>query len=599
MGYFADVCTRSDNLRPACSSCQQIGTPCEYIKQDASTFDAASLRILDRLSVIENLVRGLHPSQSLNFSSPSASSSSQRQPVFILPSEIAGIPGSERVTFALNLDASFRAATDKILQWPVFEKPLSPLQRLRFVDFHGSEAHTYLDDLLTQSDISTLRPSLDSSRDPSISINISTERSDIEQLVDQFFTRVNIKNPILSRQVASQYCQQYYEHGPLFNLETCLVLLMCSLGAVSMEFDPFDEGQSPGNSPYSSSRVANLRLGSCYFVAAEKRLGSAISNINTLAIQCLCLAGIYHMYLIRPMHALRMFHAAGSSLQILASTGADSHQGKSQIYSSLFWTCYKSEREILAEIPICAPALREPGTTDSYPPPPQATSTVPCEWASYEEDSWYFFLSEIALRRITDHVAEVVSNHIDANIRSYNSRSIEELIPIVAEFERQAETFRENLPPAIQFPDVPEIASTEWKQYSRGRYYRVLELMHRPFLFTAIHEPGCSTVVQALAEKALVNALRYLQHSLVSHRHHGTWLQLRNELKEASLLLAASKSTGLKMPHGWEAGVAKSLATFDYWLWEFPSCRTYANVILALTDSPLTSTDGEMPTSFT
>lgn len=297
-------------------------------------------------------------------------------------------------------------------------------------------------------------------------------------------------------------------------------------------------------------------------------------------------------------------------------SSANSAEGTSQIYSSLFWTCYKSERfvfrrknamisisepsrEILAEIPISPPALREPGTPDSYPPPPRAASIDSDEWDRHEEDSWYFFLSEIALRRITDHVAEVVSKYIDAKDYSHKSPSIEELIPIVAEFERQAETFREHLPPAIKFPDVPEIASTEWQQYSRGRYYRVLELMHRPFLFTALHEPGCSPIIRALAEKALVNALRYLQHSHIKHRHHGTWLQLRNELKEASLLLAASKSTGLRMPHGWESGISKSLATFDYWSLEFPSCKTYANVILTLADSPLTNIEGDMQISFT
>lgn len=179
----------------------------------------------------------------------------------------------------------------------------------------------------------------------------------------------------------------------------------------------------------------------------------------------------------------------------------------------------------------------------------------------------------------------MVAKHIDAKVSSQTSSSIEELIPIVAEFERQAEEFREQLPPSIQFQDVPLAASTEWKQYSRGRYYRVLELMHRPFLFAALHEAGCGPAVRALAEKGLLNALRYLQHSHSSHRHHGLWLQLRNELREASLLLAASRSGVLAMPDGWEAAVAKTLATFEYWSWEFPPCKTYASVILTLADS--------------
>ncbi|KAG4436386.1 hypothetical protein IFR05_008142 [Cadophora sp. M221] len=221
-------------------------------------------------------------------------------------------------------------------------------------------------------------------------------------------------------------------------------------------------------------------------------------------------------------------------------------------------------------------------------------------WASHEEDSWYFFLSEIALRRITDQVADVVCKYIDTigNAPDSSSPGIEELIPVVAEFERQAETFRENLPPSIQFPDVSQFASTEWQQYSRGRYYRVLELMHRPFLFTAIHEPDCSATVRELAEKGLFNALRYLQHSHTGHRHHGTWLQLRNMLKAASILLSASRSKRLKMPYGWETGIDKTLAAYEYWAWEFPSCKTYAGVILALANSPLTGGE-DGPIGFT
>lgn len=258
-------------------------------------------------------------------------------------------------------------------------------------------------------------------------------------------------------------------------------------------------------------------------------------------------------------------------------------------------------REILAEIPICAPALRESETAYSYPPPPQTASIASDEWAASEEASWYFFLSEIALRRITDQVAEVVAKYMDTRGSSYNSAGIEDLIPIMAEFERQAETFRSQLPPAISFPDVPEPASTDWKQFSRGRYYRVLELMHRPFLFAAIHDPhSCSLAVRALAEKALFNALRYLQHSHTRHRHHGLWLQLRNELKHASLLLAASRSEApVRLPDGWDAAVAKTLATLEYWSVEFASCKTYANVILTLAGSTMRSNDGDTSTPST
>jgi hypothetical protein len=251
-------------------------------------------------------------------------------------------------------------------------------------------------------------------------------------------------------------------------------------------------------------------------------------------------------------------------------------------------------------MPIAVPALREPPSPDSYPPPPQEANIPPDGWASAEEDSWYFLLSEISLRNITDQVAEVVARHIDARDRDPrpNAASVQELIPVVAEFERQAEAIRDLLPPAINFPDIPTAAATEWKQYSRGRYYRLLELMHRPFLFDAVHSPAgaCDPAVRALAEKALFNALRYLQHSHVTQRHHGIWLQLRNELKEASLLVVAAKSpAGLALPEGWRDGVSKTLVTFDYWSSEFPLCKTYAEILLALSEGLVVGLDEDTP----
>ncbi|CAH0055975.1 unnamed protein product [Clonostachys solani] len=543
---------------------------------------------MEQLSVIETLVRNMQAPSSLS-EGPASSSRTQLWQSLLAPAATRGSNSSDtdRVMISFNLDASFKAATDKILQWPIFERLLSSCQRFQFIDFYGAETYTYLDDLFTQPRPSTSLSPGALLTEPNRGIHISNEREDIEVLVDRFFNRVNNKNPILSRRIATQYCQRYYEDGPRFDLEACIVLLACALGAVAMEYSPPDATPSPATpARFSSTRLEDLQLGRCYFAAAEKRLGPAMTEVSTLAIQCLCLAGIYHMFTLRPMQASRMFHDAGSSLRILMSTNLNTPQETYQLYLKLFWVCSNSERELLAELPVNPPSLTGPGTPDAYPLPPRIENIGRDEWSVHEEDSWYFFLSEIALRRIAHQVSEVVAEHITNRLNYNESPDIQELVPIVAEFEHQVHTFREQLPHAMQFPDVPELASTEWQQYTRGRYYRVLELMHRPFLFTALHDPNCGPVVHTLAEKSLFNALKYLEHSHTNHRHHGTWLQLRNQLKETSLLLAASKVNGLAMPEGWEAGVSKSLSTFDYWLQEFPSCKTYTSIILTLANGP-------------
>ncbi|KAH7131288.1 C6 zinc finger domain-containing protein, partial [Dactylonectria macrodidyma] len=529
----------------------------------------------------------MHVSPSASASSSRSQASQSRVPPLLPEVDLEldhPSPSPSSAVWRLNLDVNYRVGTDRILQWPVFQNSLSSLRQSSFLDFNGAKALTHLNDAFNRerspSDLLTIQRG---------STYISTERLDIEQLVEQFFTRVHVKNPILNRPLVEQYCLQYYENGATFNLETCLVLLICALGAVATEFVP--GGPSSDIPSENFARLESLRMGNCYFAAAEKRLAAALSCNSTLAVQCLCLAGIYHMYTINPMAALRMFHAAGSSMQVLVSTEVDSPNGTSQMNSSLFWACFKSEREILAELPISPPFLGELCSPEGYPLPLRGEYAVSGMdvWAEGDEDSWYFFLSEIALRRITDKVAEVVLEYIE----SPSQAALEELIPIVAEFERQAQTWREHLPLNINFPDVPRPATTEWQHYSRGRYYRVLELMYRPFIFSAVHVPGCSPTILEFANKGLINASNYLQHCHLTHRHHGLWLQLRNELKESCLLLAAARSN-LEMPFGWYSGVKKTLDSFEYWRAEFPPCQSYTDVVLAMGGSSAMDEDGDM-----
>lgn len=228
--------------------------------------------------MIEGLVRGIQPS---NLATPGIIP--YQQDTDSSPNDPNLVQGldAESIVPSLNLEASQKSSTDKLLQWPIFDKLLSSLPRFKFIDSNNEEAFTYLDDVVHQTEAS-------SSIYGSGSVNISTDKSDIQQLVDLFFQRVNIKNPILDRQMVEGYCHQYYEDGPQFNLETGLVLLICALGAVADDFNPLDMDQSPVN---SSSRVSNLKLGHCYYAAAEKRLGAAFLRVDTLSIQCLCLAG--------------------------------------------------------------------------------------------------------------------------------------------------------------------------------------------------------------------------------------------------------------------------------------------------------------------
>ncbi|PSN67620.1 hypothetical protein BS50DRAFT_492831 [Corynespora cassiicola Philippines] len=480
----------------------------------------------------------------------------------------------------LHTGAESRVRTDTVLHWPIFEKTLSSLRRYSFLTFKKEEDYTYLPDMFqTTPQLSPVTP-----------MSISTDPVEIERLINRFFALVHVKNPILDRQIVKQYYQEYCENGPAFNLRSCLILLVCALACASPEFHPSAPlGPNHGHSRSRPLGGENLDMAQSYFAEAEKCLGAAMTQHNSLAVQCMFLAGIYHMATVNPVAGHAMFHNAGYIMQMLASTGQNTLEESSQVGSSLYWACFKSERELFAEMPIAIPALGRPSQASSYPLPPQdrfmTWPNSPQIWAQAEEDSWYFFLSEIAMRRIVDEVAELVSNCLTNLFTNPSPTSVvtilDEYAPIAAEFERQALAWRDHLPSCLQFPDVPAPAPSEWMLVTRQPYYRTMELMHRPFTYACVHNLASSPIVLSLAEKGLLHAQQYLKACHPTHAHHGRAIQLRNELRMVAMLFAAS-GCGVNMPGGWYEDVKAVVRSLLYWEEAAPFVRSYLDVVVAL-----------------
>ncbi|KAH7374615.1 C6 zinc finger domain-containing protein [Plectosphaerella cucumerina] len=385
----------------------------------------------------------------------------------------------------------------------------------------------------------------------------STEAVEVNRLVDRFFARVHIKNPFLDRRIVAGYCREYYEHGALFNPRACLVLLVCALGC--------------GCRPSSGARV---------LVAAEKRLGMAMITLSSLAVQCLYLAGIYHMFTINPLAAQAMFHTAGLRLLTLISTGADRLEGTSQVGSSLFWACYK---ELFAELPLTHPALGTPDSTSGYPLPPQERFILasPDNWTRAEEDSWSFFLSEIALHLFKEKIAEVVAAFFENLADADMDVDLDELVPVILELKRQVLSWRENLPPCVRFDVLPQPNESEWSLHLRGPYLMQLKVMHLPFVYAAIHGSSSSLTVMHLAAEGMFYACSYLRRSHSTLMHQGRWLQLRYELV-VMRIMTASAASDVKMPPLWRRTIRRKLRSLEHWQMESPSYKSHFAVIRAI-----------------
>ncbi|KAG7415084.1 hypothetical protein Forpe1208_v005476 [Fusarium oxysporum f. sp. rapae] len=136
-------------------------------------------KILEQLSVIEGLVRGIQPSTSFDFPTAAAISSHQEQqnsPADAHPLQNGIGPDTEPIVpivLSLNLEASRGSNTDRLLQWPIFDKVLTSLPRFKFFDSNIQEVFTYLDDAVHQTDAPGAHLS---STSGSGSVNISTDK---------------------------------------------------------------------------------------------------------------------------------------------------------------------------------------------------------------------------------------------------------------------------------------------------------------------------------------------------------------------------------------------------------------------------------------
>jgi hypothetical protein len=413
--------------------------------------------------------------------------------------------------------------------------------------------------------------------------------------VDAYFQGVNTKNPVLNRSDLQEIYEDIQDGGPKWDVSTCLLLLSCALGAMAPKWTYTALGSVEANSDDHEifDCTEQLRTADRFFLAAQELLGIALLVPDLKSIQCLCLAGVYHMYRLDCLTALRMFHGAGNALQTMMSASAMEASGGCaektdlEAIQRLVWTCTKSERELLAEVPIGTLAITHLQQFDRYPQPPQTPKSLEDahnDWQSVEEESWLYYLADIALRRITDNVVSTIypaDQPCDYQDVKY---PIEKVLPVAEEFERQLEGWHQSLPEPVSFPVSSQQVAREVKYFSRSRYYLTSELLYRPFICHAIHNPKSTRPeVARLASKGLSYARDYLMASNHRHRHHGKWLQLRRELNFACLLLAASGSN-IEMPDNWFQGVERAQQNFLRWTTELPCLTSYSSVLNTICD---------------
>ncbi|KAL6794402.1 hypothetical protein J3E68DRAFT_437509 [Trichoderma sp. SZMC 28012] len=515
--------TKCDNKKPACSYCVSVGATCIQSPVDLSSFDPASLKILDRIDELERLLRHAVP-----------------------------LPGAADAAAPLLLPQR----VDHILQWPAFQNS-------------GTHHHSPASFRAPPDAIAT-----PPSGSASLAGLIDMDSHRIYRLLDNFFLHIHCKNPILDEVLARRMVLNAFLDGIDWSPASCLALIICALGCIATPFGPSGETKL-GTQTYNDSQI--------FFQAAQKRIGILLVRSDIVGAQCLFLSGIYLMMVFQPVYAWRFFSQALAACQhfpFLAraqnlNTSLDAMEmGRQDTQEqAVYWSAWKSERELRQELDLPDFDILHSGST-LYPPFFPAPPVAPAESPDGPDTetqraraAWLFYLAEISLRRLTSRLSREA---LDLRQRyASDSMLIDMLLDMMPEYEAQIREWSDSLPADLSI-HTPVEEDGICRSVLRGRMINLFEQIYWPFVMASISAHSARRPVKPAVAEFAKRGLETHMHQVhvnkpgFHHRHHGSMFMIRACTRSALVLLAAAKA-GCAMPTDWEDSVYKTVGMLAYW----------------------------------
>ncbi|KAF4548545.1 Hypothetical protein D9617_27g045120 [Elsinoe fawcettii] len=503
--------TKCDNERP-CGFCRATGAECISVPVSNDSFDPASLKILEKLdelqanlgSVYDN-VQGI--SQHL---------------IGVTPAYTQASPIASTSSRAVALPSTHTETIESLLTWNIWNGSGAPL----------------------------LQGALSA---PSIVASPDTGASDIDSVLkanylQTFFDHVHLKNPILDEDVIRTGFVHLTMNGVEWSADTCLLLLILANGCLTVPFD----------SPPDLDET-RLRRAWTIFAAARKRLGTVMEASLLTQARCFFYSGVFLMSMLRPYDAWReflqglaacqSFEARSRGAEVLPDATAE---------ESVYWSCWKSEREVRAELGL--PDFATIGLDH-----PRMFPSLPS--TDHGEDQfkpWYFYLAEISLWRIETATRKDIAQFVESNKMAH----IEELAEYVASLEDPIISWKTSLPSAISLDNDDGIRQDVIAFVLRGRLTYNYETLTWPFVHSLIHGNCQGRMARTLALRGLAAHLDRLNINRPGYfyRHHGTWLMQRSSARSALLLVAASSVLPREtMPLDWLEQVRACIEMLEFW----------------------------------
>ena len=503
------------NEKPTCSSCEKVGAECIRADVEGAFLDAGSLQILQRIDDLEALVKTLRPGRIAAAST---------------------LPSKEQ-------DYQLCITTEEVLSWSVFQSHYENRRDLKGLLRTQTTAHSALSPI-----------SIDSSF-----LTGDAEHGSPLRLLDNFLRLIHCKNPMVDEVKIKQVVHHVSLEGPTWSADCCLALIVCALGSIASSFDPISGSSEPRMAAVAES----------YFNAARRRLGMFVGSGGILEAQCFFYSGVYLMSKLQPLGAWRLFCQALACCQDFACADPSYQDQLTRIPSSsqrlpaeecVYWSCWKSELELRKLLKLPDFAFNDLSYPLLFPTPPE---TIMGEQAT----SWYFYLSEISLRRLEHRVRDEISNALRASEPVLPS----ELDQTTRAVEDLAEEWAQSLPAVMSLQTV-QAEDDVLKFILRGHLLDLWEVVYWPWLNLFINQRVHTPEVKNYAVKAFQVAIDRIRINKPGfhHRHHGTWLMLQSCTRSALTLLAAAYTpeAALLLPRDWRDAVHEATELLRFWQYD-------------------------------
>lgn len=373
--------------------------------------------------------------------------------------------------------------------------------------------------------------------------------------LDAFFRNVHVLNPVLDENEVRSQLTHLLLAGIDWEATTCLLLLILANGACSK---PFASVSTSRTAAADDQEWASARA---LYQAAEKRRSAIWRGDYLIQARYCFYEGVFMMASMRPHDAWRQFLQGLATCQFLVAQTATEppNSADNQAIESIYWSCWKSERELRSELDLpdfaCARVYDHPL---SFPSIPQAARDG-------QHREWYFFLAEVSLWRF-----EMMARKSMTDAVEHGRSDIETLAERVQDLETALESWHASLPEGIRFGTNPADDPSDILLYVlRGRLTYTHEILTWPFLEHQIHatEHNDSRTTTLVAKGLQFHCDRLnLNRPGFFYQHHGTWLMQRSSARSALVLLAFARSSRIDLlPLEWVELVADTIDMLEFW----------------------------------